>query len=544
MTTTAPPKTDARPPAGSRRPFPMQITGGSTGVLIAKVIGLGLILALAIGLTPTLIATSNWAFLAILWVLTLVILAIYLTGRAVPAKYLLPGTLFLVLFLIYPILLTFQLSTTNYGDGTRTSREAAIARIVGSSAVQVEGGATYGMVIGTTGSTTTGPFVMLLVDSATGDAYVGSEEDGLQPLDEDAVTIESGVITEADGYTILTRQEQNSLSSSGQPLDGFSVPAGEDSVIKVQGFQAIQMRTPLVYDEETDTITNTDTGVVYTEQVGPSGDRSFFVDENGNRLSNQSWGENIGLQNYERIFTDPAITGPFAGIFAWTLVFAFVSVASTFLLGLLLAVTLNDPRMRFQRGFRSILILPYAIPGFISLMVWAGFWNRDFGLVNDLLGTGIDWLGNATWAKVAVLATNLWMGFPYMFLISTGALQSIPGDLKEAASIDGATGFTQFRKIVFPLLMVATAPLLVSSFAFNFNNFNAIQLLTEGGPFTPDNPTAGGTDILISYTYRLAFGSAGQQIGFASAVSVVLFVLTGVIAAIQFRGTRALEEMN
>jgi len=131
-----------------------------------------------------------------------------------------------------------------------------------------------------------------------------------------------------------------------------------------------------------------------------------------------------------------------------------------------------------------------------------------------------------------------------MFLVCTGALQSIPGDLKEAASIDGASGFTQFRKITFPLLLVSVAPLLVSSFAFNFNNFNAIQLLTKGGPFSSDNPTAGGTDILISYTYRLAFGTGGQQIGFASAVSVALFILTGVIAALQFRATRFLEDVN
>ncbi|WP_235866017.1 ABC transporter permease subunit [Serinibacter arcticus] len=224
--------------------------------------------------------------------------------------------------------------------------------------------------------------------------------------------------------------------------------------------------------------------------------------------------------------------------------FAVGSVGSTFVVGLLLATTLNEPRMRFQRLFRSLLIMPYAIPGFISLMVWAGFWNRDYGLVNDMLGLGIDWLGNASWAKVAVLMTNLWMGFPYMFLICTGALQSIPSDLKEAAAIDGATGVVQFRRIVLPLLLVSTAPLLVSSFAFNFNNFNAIQLLTAGGPFSPDNPTAGGTDILISYTYRLAFGNGGSQIGFASAVSVLLFILTGVLAAIQFRGTRKLEEMN
>jgi arabinogalactan oligomer/maltooligosaccharide transport system permease protein len=143
-----------------------------------------------------------------------------------------------------------------------------------------------------------------------------------------------------------------------------------------------------------------------------------------------------------------------------------------------------------------------------------------------------------------VLLTNLWLGFPYMFLVTTGALQAIPGDLKEAATMDGASGFMNFRKITLPLMIVTTAPLLVATFAFNFNNFNIIFLLTEGGPFTPDNPTAGGTDILISYTIRLAFGAGGAQFGFASAIAVLLFILTGIIAALQFRYTRALEDVH
>ncbi|HMO09941.1 MAG TPA: ABC transporter permease subunit, partial [Actinotalea sp.] len=154
-----------------------------------------------------------------------------------------------------------------------------------------------------------------------------------------------------------------------------------------------------------------------------------------------------------------------------------------------------------QRAYRSILLLPYAIPGFISLMIWSSFYNRDFGLINDLLNLNINWFGSTGWARTAVIMTNLWMGFPYMFLVCTGALQAVPSELKEAASIDGANGWTQFRTVTLPIVLVATAPLLVASFAFNFNNFNAIQLLTEGGPFSADNVTAGGTDILISYTY-------------------------------------------
>jgi len=216
----------------------------------------------------------------------------------------------------------------------------------------------------------------------------------------------------------------------------------------------------------------------------------------------------------------------------------------TFILGLALAVTLNDPRVRGQKLYRSILLLPYAVPGFITILIWSGFYNQDFGLINHLTGLHINWLGSALWAKAALLLTNLWLGFPYMFLISTGALQAIPGELKEAASIDGAGAFTSFRRITFPLLLVGVAPILVASFAYNFNNYNVIQLLTQGGPFTPDNPNAGGTDILISYTARLAFGAGGAQFGFASAIDTLLFGITGVLAAAQFRFTRRLEEVN
>ena len=227
----------------------------------------------------------------------------------------------------------------------------------------------------------------------------------------------------------------------------------------------------------------------------------------------------------------------------WTISFAFGSVLLTFIVGFFLALTLNDDRIIGRRLYRSFLLLPYAIPGFISLLVWANFYDQQNGLINNLLGTNINWLGDPTWAKVAVLLTNLWMGFPYMFIVCTGALQSIPSDVKEAAKVDGATGLQTTLRITAPLLLVAVAPLLVSSFAFNFNNFNAIELLTGGGPFAHGGDIRGGTDILISMIYRTAFRGQSEY-GFASAVSVVLFIITGILAAIQFRATRALEDIN
>jgi arabinogalactan oligomer/maltooligosaccharide transport system permease protein len=178
------------------------------------------------------------------------------------------------------------------------------------------------------------------------------------------------------------------------------------------------------------------------------------------------------------------------------------------------------------------------------LLLWRDMFNTDFGLINRMFNSQGNWFGKPVTAMIAVLLVQLWMGCPYMFLVCTGALQSIPGDLKEAASVDGARPFYAFRTIVFPLLLVALAPLLIASFAFNFNNFNAIFMVSEGGPFPPDNSQIGATDLPITYTYRLAFGAQGAQYGFAAAVSVFIFLIVAVFSIIGFRRTRALEEVN
>ena len=503
-----------------------------------RVLCLGTMVGTAAALTPALIAGERYLFLAVVWAVIAVVLATYATRRAVPAKYLVPGTLLLVLFVVTPVLATLRLSTTNYGDGTRTTKEQTIARILGNSVVQADNSPQYNLSVATTGVAPAGPYTFFLVDRATGDAYAGTE-DGLEPLDRPGMTLAGGFVTAAPGYTFLTPQQVN---AAGQQLREFTVPT-DDGAIRRRGLrEAFEGRTFLRYDEASDTITDTRNGVQYTARR--HGDREFFVDPGGNRLAEQSWRADVGLDNYRRAFTDPRIVGGFARIFGWTVVFAAGSVLLTFAVGLALAVMLNDPRVRGQKVYRSVLLLPYAVPGFISILVWSGFYNQEYGLINGLTGLDVDWLGNPTGARAALLLTNLWLGFPYMFLVTTGALQAIPGELKEAATIDGAGGFTGFRRITLPLLLVAVAPILVATFAFNFNNYNVIELLTHGGPFTPDNPDAGTTDILISYTVRLAFGAGGAQFGFASAIATLLFVITGVLAAAQFRTTRRFEEVS
>jgi arabinogalactan oligomer/maltooligosaccharide transport system permease protein len=509
----------------------------SVPALLAKILGLGAALGAGISLTPLLIAAEQWGMLIGMWGGIIGLLAVYSTRRTVPLKYLLPGTLLLTVFVIMPILATVQLSFTNSGDGTRGTKDEAIQAIVGNSVTPVPGGTIYNMTVGTAGSAAAGPFTLYLVDPETNEAFKGTEE-GLEPL-EDA-TIDNGFVREVPGMTILTGKEVN---EAGAQIAGLTVPT-EDGAIRTQGInRAFEGVQGLQYDEATDTLTDTTTGAAYTPQT--FGDREYFADAQETRAFDQSWEQNVGAANYTRIITDPTIRSLLVGSFLWTLTFAVGSVVATFLVGLLFAVALNDSRVRGLKLYRAAMIVPYAIPVFISFLVWQSFYNRDFGLINAMLGGArIDWLGDPFLAKIAVLITNLWVGFPYMFLISTGALQALPQDINEAAKIDGANAWTTFTKVQFPLLLVAVAPLLVATFAFNFNNFNVIQLVTGGGPFPAGGGAIGATDILISGAYRIAFGGAGAQFGFASAISVVLFIITAVLAGLQFRYTKALEDVR
>ncbi|MBV7433010.1 ABC transporter permease subunit [Dermabacteraceae bacterium P13115] len=512
-----------------------------TGILV-KVILLGTVLASALYILPVLFALKLWTWVAIVIATTVAIFVLYSTKRFIPGKYLFPGTALLVIFLISPILLTVTYSFTNFGDGSRGTKEQAITAITGNSVQQAADSPRYNLTVATKGSTEAGPFVFYLVDPKTEQLFRGEVGEKLEPITASTVKVENNRIVEVDkGEKILTPREVNSIYQTLQ--NDASVEVNENTAIRPLGTnQAFAGTKSLVYDKDTDSIKNLTNGEVYT--VGKIDGQEYFVKADGSRAFAQSWLQNVGFDNYKRLFTNSAIGGQFLKAFAWTLVFAFGSVFLTFVLGLFLALVLNDERIKGRRLYRSFLLLPYAVPGFIALLVWSSFYNRDFGLINQVTHLNINWLGDPTWAKVAVLLTNLWMGFPYMFIVCTGALQSIPNDVREAARIDGASRFQTTVKVITPLLLVSVAPLLVASFAFNFNNFNAIKLLTDGGPFPPGEYVRGGTDILISMIYRIAFGGSGQDFGFAAAVSVALFVLTGVLAAMQFRLTKTLEDVN
>ncbi|MEY4422740.1 MAG: hypothetical protein RL581_1278, partial [Actinomycetota bacterium] len=195
-----------------------------------------------------------------------------------------------------------------------------------------------------------------------------------------------------------------------------------------------------------------------------------------------------------------------------------------------------------RRIYRSILILPYAMPSIMSILIWGGMFDTEFGAINALFHTHIAWFLDVNFARFAVILVNLWLGFPYFYLVSSGALQAIPSELTEAAQIDGANPRQIFSKVTLPLLLQILSPLLISSFAFNFNNFNLIYLLTGGGPRdTLGGEIAGATDILISYTYQIAFGSNVQDLGLASAISFVIFIIVASVSLYGLKRSKVME---
>jgi arabinogalactan oligomer/maltooligosaccharide transport system permease protein len=252
----------------------------------------------------------------------------------------------------------------------------------------------------------------------------------------------------------------------------------------------------------------------------------------------------VGFQTFTDIFTVDIWRSTFFDVLAWTVVWTLCASTLQVSLGICLAIIVNQKDIRFKRFFRTILMLPWAVPGFVTILIFAGLFNDSFGAMNqDILAFfGIDplpWMTDANWSRLALILMQGWLGFPYIFLVSTGVLQSIPEDLYEAATIDGASIFSKLRYITLPMVFIAMSPIIITQFTFNFNNFNIIYLFNGGGPAVAGS-TAGGTDILVSWIYKLTMQSS--QYSLAAALTILLSVFVIAIALWQFRQTKSFKE--
>lgn len=515
---------------------PLSISGG-LGRWGLKIGLLGLFDALIITFAVHLYAQQSYVFFGSVVVGALLINLAALVEKAYPLRYLLPGLIFMAAMILYPLVYNVYVSFTNYGTGNILSRQQVIEQLTAQRYAPPDA-PKYPYTLFADPADN----LVVLLEAPDG-AWYASVGDQVLPIaalpdvsDEDG----DGVI---DAIGQAVRLERRDVLRRIPALEALRLEWGETTLqlADANHFQALLPR--YVYEAHDGALVDQQTGVRYLPRNG------FFTSPEGETLL-PGFRVPVGLANYTRLITNPAISGPFIHVFVWTFVWAGASVALTFTLGFALALLLNNPYLRLKGIYRALLIVPYTIPGFVSALVWRGLLNTEFGQVNRvvqaLFGTQIPWLQDPFWAKVGLLLVNLWLGYPYMMIVTLGALQSISPELYEAAYCDGAKPRQQLRFITLPLLMTSVAPLLISSFAYNFNNFTIIYLVTRGRPPIAGAVTpAGATDILISYTYRLAFeGGRGADYGLAAAVSLLIFMIIGTITWINFRFTKALEEVG
>jgi ABC-type sugar transport system permease subunit len=476
----------------------------------------------------------------VLAVITAAVNIVFLVPGLYPLRWIAPGVMLLVLMVVYPVLFTVYIAFTNYnGVDHLLSKEQVIERLESRLFVPEETSNLAWRAYRSPG----GEFYIWLTlpdgqhrlaSAGTGIEDISLEDPRLGPIDP-----EDGLPTSIDGYEKLTPLNTIRYLTI---LDNLVI-TDEDSQLRIESLDRATLGRPqFEYDAAADTVTDLESGTVYRSVDG------YFVADDGTRAPAPGFVSFVGLENFERALTNPRISGVFFSVLGWTVAFAALSVVLTFAVGLGLALVFNDDKLPLKGLFRTLAIIPYTIPGFISALVWAGLLNPNFGPINgflrDFIGVNPLWFSDGTLAKAAILLVNTWLGYPYMMIVTLGALQSIPSDLYEAAQIDGASALQRFRTITMPLLLVAISPLLIGAFAFNFNNFTLIELLTEGGPPNRGVSAAGQTDILLSYSFRVAFASGrGQDYAFAAALGVFIFAIVAIITIINFRISKRVENL-
>jgi maltose/maltodextrin transport system permease protein len=454
-------------------------------------------------------------------------LYVYLSGAAVAWRYLFPGVIGMALFVAFPLAYTMWIGFTNYSSTHLLSQARVKAYLLEQTVPDEDHSLEF-----TLHSESDGLRLVLAPYQAASDAqrFVSPP---LKLEDDKATTIAMSALP-ADLALAPALSTRETLAHR-DALMALKLALPDHRVLSYSGVHEFGP-SAAVWRENTDgSLTRLDDNKTYV----PDNDQGFYIAADGDRLQ-PGYKVTVGWANYARMLADKEFRGPFLSIFAWTVVFAALSVAFSLAVGCTLAVLLNWEGLRFRTLYRTLLFLPYAVPGFISILVFKGLFNQNFGeingILNSLFGIKPAWFADPLLARTMMLLVNTWLGYPYFLVLCTGLLKAIPVDLYEASAIAGAKPLTNFFQITAPLIVKPLSPLIISAFAFNFNNFVLVSLLTNGRPdFLNTKIPAGTTDILVSYTYRIAFLDSGQNFGLAAAISTLIFIL---VAAMSYANLR------
>lgn len=505
--------------------------------IVLKYLGLMVFDALALIIVYAFLGDDNLGLAFVFGIVAIFANVVFLIPNLYPIRWMAPGLMLMTLMVLYPLVYTVLTSLTNYGDGHLLTKQQSIdlidneryvpddARLYSWELLQSEDG-TFAL------------WLTRELEDGTLETALAPEnapiEDVTETFDETPENYNGFMLLDRAARTQALGEVQNAVFGEGEDTAGI---AGRREAAR-------PLAQRYVYDSSADTIFDNQENITYVADDS----EGFFVAQNGSDALAPGYRVNIGLENFQRLIEDRTLLEPLIQVFVWTVIFALLSVLTTFAVGLLMAIVLDNPDIPLRKLWRSLIFIPYAIPGVIAILVWKGMLNQNLGIITnaivDVFGYRIPWFEEAFWARFAILLVNLWLGYPYMMLICSGALQAIPSDIYEAAAVDGATQTQSFWRITLPLLLVSVGPLLIASFTYNFNNYLIIEALTEGNPPIPGTSTpAGQTDILISYTYNLAFGGdSGADYGYAAAITIVIFSVVGLITLFNTRFLAGLEE--
>lgn len=506
-----------------------QIRLSPGGYIASMVFGLGIVF-LCLVLVGQMVLDGLYAPAAAISAVAIFFGLVFLRRTFSAYRWLSIGIALVLIFTIYPIFSTVLISFSNMSGGHLMTRQRAIdrleektflpegARVYGWSAYQDEGG----------------DFLLLFQDQE-GRIYTGEPGRLVREVDAEEFQTAPEYI---EGYRRLLLPEVVPLIERIGSLRFLH----EEGEIRVSGLrEAAELEPKYEYDADRDLVIDRETGIEYFPREGT------FISEAGEELV-PGFQINIGLRNYGRFLGNAGYLRPVGRILIWNISFAFFSVIISFGLGLLIALAFD--KLPGRNLIRTLLIIPYPIPVLVSMTVWKGLLNESMGLVSNLLrslfGSSPAFFTDQNWSRVALILINVYLSYPYFFILCSGALRAIPQDLFEAADMDGASGFHKLRFITLPMLLKILWPLLIASFSFNFNNFTLIWGYNAGLPAMADTIVPmGHTDLLISFVYRLGFGTANAaNYGFAAAITVLLFFLVAVMVVLQLKSTKALKEAD
>jgi ABC-type sugar transport system permease subunit len=445
-----------------------------------------------------------------------------------PYRWMAVGLIMAFLFTIFPILYTFYLSFMNMSSGHLVTQPQAVTRIL-SEVYTPDDSKAYSWEGYKDGS---GNWLLLITDDQ-GASFTTKPGQAPTPF-----TLSGDAPDTINGYTHLDPVAKLQTLQDLTTVEFGVAP----ELLTVQDMSSATVVKPkFTYDSATDTMTDVTTGTKYVPKGGT------YTSPAGETLT-PGFTIPVGLDNYAKFLGNPGFFAPMAEIITWNVAFSFFSVVISFIIGMVIALLFED--LPGKRIIRALLILPYPIPVLVSIMVWRGLLNDNMGLVTTVItsifGSAPHFFTDTSWTRFAVILINVYLSYPYFFILCSGALKSIPKDLYEAAEIDGATPWVAFKAITLPMLLRILMPLLIASFSFNFNNFTIIWGFNAGLPAMADTVVPmGHTDLLISFIYRLGFSQASvADYGFSAAITVLLFVVVGLFVFLQTRNTKSIKETN